>query len=353
MRAVAPSIKSDDSGDQVADLQAALVFLLERDVSLYFAPQNTPAVAELKAARDPLLVEASATRFDKPTRALALAFKQRQGLSPQLEGVVDKTTADVLNDRLRQYGALDGDKPIAVKGRVLRQGTNEPQSGVRVRPFAYDAAGELALGESDTDSSGNCRVDFSALLIRVRPDDSAVHNGLRVRAFRPYGTQSGFAQMPNTIEDLMMLDVVIEADDGYVVKGRITDTLGRPSSGLKVLAYDRDYQRESILGQATTDEAGHYRITFPASQHRKTPEALGDPELFVCGFDAQGLMLAQTRTMPNVWPSTELLAEGSNDSPRGHSGAGQTRQQAHRPRKTQQPWWNSLSSFIGGNSSAR
>lgn len=312
MRAVAPTIKPDDSGDQVANLQAALLFLLERDVTLFFDPQKTRTVDELKAITEALLDEASAKLFDKTTRALTLAFQQRQGLLPQPNGAVDKTTADALNDRLREYGVLDGDKAIAVKGRVLRQGTNEPQSGVRVRAFAFDAAGELALGESETDSSGSYRVDFSASLIRVLPDDSTVHKGLRVRAFRPDGTQSGFAQIPDPIEDLMVLDVVIDAD-GYVVTGCVTDTLGGPRPGIKVLAYDRDYQRESVMGQTTTDEAGHYRITFPASLHRKTEQERGGPELFVRAFDAQGLLLAQSRTVPNAGPSTELNLAASDE----------------------------------------
>jgi hypothetical protein len=135
MHAIAPTIKPDDSGDQVANLQAALLFLLDRDVTLLFDPLNTLTADELKAIREALLVEASAKLFDKTTRALTFAFQQRQGLSPQLKGVVDQTTAEALNDHLRELGALDGDRTIAVKGHVLRQGTNGPTSDVRLRGF--------------------------------------------------------------------------------------------------------------------------------------------------------------------------------------------------------------------------
>lgn len=139
MHAIAPTIKPDDSGNQVANLQAALLFLLDRDVNLFFDPQKTPTADELKAITEALLVEAAAKLFDKTTRALTLAFQQWQGLPPQLKGVVDQTTADALNDRLRELGALDGDNTIAVKGHVLRQAPTSlaRTCGCKVLPLLF------------------------------------------------------------------------------------------------------------------------------------------------------------------------------------------------------------------------
>ena len=117
--AIAPTLYPDDSGDRVANLQSAFEFLLESDVNLFFAPEGLPSVDELKAIWQALRVEASAGVFDKTTRALTYAFQQRQGLSPQSRGVVDRVTAEALNARLRQLGALgDETSDHLVKGRI-------------------------------------------------------------------------------------------------------------------------------------------------------------------------------------------------------------------------------------------
>jgi hypothetical protein len=109
--------------------------------------------------------------------------------------------------------------------------------------------------------------------------------------------------------------VLAEADRlaAYEVFGLVLDTAGRRLPDVDVRAFDRDYQRESVLGQASTDKSGRYRITFPATLHRKTNHEIGGPELFVRAFNAQGLMLGQSRTVPNAGPSTELNLTASDD----------------------------------------
>lgn len=268
MHAIAPTIKPDDSGDQVANLQAALLFLLDSDVNLFFDPQKTPTPDELKGIREALLVEASIKLFDKTTRALTLAFQQRQGLSPRDPGVVDQITADALNDRFRQLGALDGDRTLAVKGYVLRAGIAEPQPGVQVRAFAFDATGETDLGASQTNNDGIYRVEFLASLVQAVPDGTATDKTIVVRAYRADGSVMGSAQWAGGVEAVMVLDVVVELDE-FVVRGRVTDTQGRPQGGLKVVAFDRDLRRHQRLNDASTDLEGAYSISYRLESFRR------------------------------------------------------------------------------------
>ena len=51
-----------------------------------------------------------------------------------------------------------------------------------------------------------------------------------------------------------------------VVKGRITQPDGIPLAELTVRAFDRDLRQESLLGEATTDQDGHYAITYTADK---------------------------------------------------------------------------------------
>jgi hypothetical protein len=161
MYAIAPPLKPDDSGDQVANLQAALLFLLDRDVTLFFDPQQTPTVDELKLAKEALLVEASKKLFDTTTRAFTLAFQQRQGLSPQGAGFVDKITADALNALLKGYGALQDADAYVVEGRVVDE-RERALAGAEVSLFDEDVTGPQRLGEPQkTGADGRYRFTFT------------------------------------------------------------------------------------------------------------------------------------------------------------------------------------------------
>lgn len=62
--------------------------------------------------------------------------------------------------------------------------------------------------------------------------------------------------------------VVFELED-FVVKGRVTDTRGRPRSGLKVVAFDRDLRRHQRLNDAPTNAEGFYEIRYRLEDFRR------------------------------------------------------------------------------------
>ncbi|MEO8023312.1 neuraminidase-like domain-containing protein [Polaromonas sp.] len=106
-------------------------------------------------------------------------------------------------------------------------------------------------------------------------------------------------------ELLQTLGIQFNAND-HEVFGVVMDSLGRRLPGLVIRAFDRDYQRESVLGQGITDGSGTYRIAFPASLYRKTAAERGGPDLVVRAFDDQDLLLAQSAMVPNASVRTEL-----------------------------------------------
>ncbi len=262
-------MKPDDSGESVANLQAALVFLFDRDVTLFVDPQKMPTADQLKAIREALISEASIRRFDKATRAMTLAFQQRQGLPQHIPGVVDQITADALNDRLRQTGALDEESTLAVKGRVFRAGADEPQPAVRVRAFATHSTGETTLGEAESNADGIYRIDFPSSLVRGA--------SVVVRAYRPDGSEMGSARWTATLESVMAMDIVV-AQGEFIVRGRVIDGQGRAHGGLVVIAYDRDMRRWQELGRALTTEDGVFEIEYSYESFRQA-EGKVQPEL--------------------------------------------------------------------------
>lgn len=92
----------------------------------------------------------------------------------------------------------------------------------------------------------------------------------------------------------------------YEVFGLVIDASGRRIASVNIHAFDRDVQRESVLGRAVTDGAGAYRIVFPASLYRMTEAERGGPDLLVRAFDAMGLLLAQSALVPGAGARTEL-----------------------------------------------
>lgn len=83
----------------------------------------------------------------------------------------------------------------------------------------------------------------------------------------------------------------VPQDEGeYVVTGRVLDPetgVGLP--GLRVVAIDRDVSRHDLLGQAITDEAGRYRISYTAEAFAERGENLAEIEVGVVGADGEPL----------------------------------------------------------------
>ena len=156
--------------------------------------------------------------------------------------------------------------------------------------------------------------DLKALAEKLRAEQSAQVFGEATRQLLVYfQVQQGLGDhLRGVVEEptakalnelLGQHGVVFEPVD-YLVKGRVTDTQGRPRSGLKVVAYDRDLRRHQRLGDASTDAEGRYAIGYQIEDFRRAEgQASSSADLFVVVLPDDGLEpLATSEVRLNAKP---------------------------------------------------
>src|SRR6185369_5457327 len=67
-----------------------------------------------------------------------------------------------------------------------------------------------------------------------------------------------------------------QGSGGFVVRGHVTSTAGRPVIGVTVRAFDRDLRSEQALGEARTGAHGEYRITYTKDRFSRAEKASAD-----------------------------------------------------------------------------
>jgi len=72
--------------------------------------------------------------------------------------------------------------------------------------------------------------------------------------------------------------------EGFVVTGLVHHDDGRPFAGV-VRAFDKDMRTEEFLGEATTDEAGHYEIRYTLESFRRAEKRRADLRVAVTNSD--------------------------------------------------------------------
>ena len=211
MYAIAPPLTPNDSGDQVANLQAALLFLLKQDAYKSFDPPRNPRANELKALTEDLRTEQASQSFGPATQQLLVYLQLQEGLGAFLDGRVEETTAQRLNEWLVQLGVFY--RVQCRVGEVLVV-QFELQSGL---------VDEGIVDEKTADA-------LNALL----------------KKFGAFGTGTDFD-----------------------VRGTVKDTHKRPQGGLVVIAFDRDLRRWQELGRTETDPEGKFEIPYRYESFRE------------------------------------------------------------------------------------
>ncbi len=92
----------------------------------------------------------------------------------------------------------------------------------------------------------------------------------------------------------------------WCVRGRITHPGGAPATRLQVRAFDRDVSGEDLLGEATTDDDGHYSISYAESRFRRSASERGGPEIFIRVVDVSGQHRAVSKVHDNAPQTLEL-----------------------------------------------
>ncbi len=206
MDPIVPMLKAGDTGPLVVNLQDALLTLLEREIIRPLIAPDRPTMEELQKLSAAVKGEREQLLFGQFTQELIRYFQVQQGLSDNLRGVVEDTTAARLNEWLKKIGALDASPSFSVSGVVIHS-DETPAAGLLIRAVDRDLRTEQALGEeAQTDANGVYRI--------VYPFDESVaaEQGtadIMVRAFDPDGTKLAesdvrFNAGPNEVINLMV-----------------------------------------------------------------------------------------------------------------------------------------------------
>ncbi|TXH36055.1 MAG: hypothetical protein E6Q92_11570 [Burkholderiaceae bacterium] len=78
------------------------------------------------------------------------------------------------------------------------------------------------------------------------------------------------------------------------VQGSVTLTDGTPVPNLRVVAIDRDFRAEQVLGEARTDDQGRYRIAYCAADAVRAEKGSADVGIRVFAPDGKTLLRAPT-----------------------------------------------------------
>jgi hypothetical protein len=153
MLAIAPTIKPDDSGPQVANLHEALRFLIEKDAFASIDP------SELERLKEQLRSEEPSGFYKGAAVTLVQQLQVQAGLGDGLAGVVEESTADILNRLLKKFGAFDTGTDFVVRGTV-KDARQSPQAGLVVIAFDRDLRRWQELGRTETDPEGKFAIPY-------------------------------------------------------------------------------------------------------------------------------------------------------------------------------------------------
>jgi hypothetical protein len=334
LREIQPTLAPGDQGPEVANLKAALLFLLAQGYFLSSDPpepytpppaqgpdlQPTPAKLQQLADTlrrsvqwDPTLPPVALPRqaYDDATQALVAFFQAQENLSDPV-GFVADATAKRLNAWLRQRGAFEEAKR-RLQGLVRQRGSGTPLAGVLVRALLSIGNDSHLLGESRSSADGIYAIDLDAatLSAKVPPGEPIP---LLVQALDTAGMVVAEARVELPADqEILQLDLLVETGESepWLVRGRVSDQhdLGVPA--LKVIAFDRDLRSETALGEPVlTNAEGMYAIRYnPASTlaGEANPSA---PDLVVRVYQADDNQdaqpLAQSGILFNAGPIADI-----------------------------------------------
>ncbi len=155
MKPVISPLKSGDHGADVANLQGALLLLIDKGII-----QLTPA--EAQSFKNLLSQEQQAQTYNGGTVKAVVIFQQQHHL--QSTGAVDAPTADTLNQILKDLAP-----PYRVEGRVFSR-SRAGVGGLRVQIVDKNVGADVRLTEVSTADDGSHRSAFPYSGSKQKPD---------------------------------------------------------------------------------------------------------------------------------------------------------------------------------------
>jgi hypothetical protein len=151
VQAIQATIQEDNTGSQVANLNAALKFLIDKDAFSFIGP------SELNSLKDQLRSEEPSGFYKGAAVKLVVQFKVQSGLGD--EGIVDEKTADALNALLKKFGAFGSGTDFVVPGKV-KDARKRPQAGLVDIAFDRDLRRWQEQGRTETDPEGKFEIRY-------------------------------------------------------------------------------------------------------------------------------------------------------------------------------------------------
>lgn len=247
-------LKSQMKSPEVGDLQDALQQCIDRGIILR---DDEGVRLELSAA---LQRERETQTYGKATLKLVGIFQEARRLD--VNGAVDKPTADSLNVLLNEWGLLDrtdAPKSHVVSGQVLRE-DRLPLQGLRVRAFHESELGDIRLGEDTTEVEGRYTIRYELL-----PGVDVIN--LRVSAISEDGKSLQSSKVIRNAKPLEIIDLAIpiarKPAVQHRIEGRILLQHGLPAEQLKLRLYRLDFgSKATLLDETTTLAGGQYAFTY-------------------------------------------------------------------------------------------
>ena len=151
MYTITATIQEDDTGPQVANLYAALKFLIDKDAFPFIN------LSEVNPLKDRLRSEEPSGFYKGAAVKLVLQFKLQSGLGD--EDIVDEKTADALNALLKKFGALGAGTDFVVRGTV-KDTHKRPKGGLVVIAYDRDLRRWQEQGRTETDPEGKYEIPY-------------------------------------------------------------------------------------------------------------------------------------------------------------------------------------------------
>ena len=269
MNQIIPPIRSQDQGPAVANLQEALLFIIEKR-------QLTPGNLTLAQWQQNTAPETAVQSFGPNTRRLFAGVLT--ALSLPNADFVNEPTAARLNHILETLGAFLPSPPPS-DGFPLTLGARGPNVA-NLQKNLQQLGYSISVRESAAESFGDTTL-------------RAVGTFLESRGLEPNGeidqalaAQIRTAASVNRNEPQVVLGVVRQSDSAAVERA-------------VVRAFDADFRSEELLGEDITDSEGRYSIAYSAEQFARIEKLTAD--LRVRAFDAAGQqLLAESPIMFNA-----------------------------------------------------
>jgi peptidoglycan hydrolase-like protein with peptidoglycan-binding domain len=265
-------LKPDDHGPDVANLQGALLLLIDKG-------RIQLSAAEAQTFKNRLSQEQQGQAYQGST-AKAVALFQQQQQQQQSTGTVDALTADALNQNLKDLGALDAAVDVAVDGwtEVVKT-LNEQRHALSAINLGTDHLTSIdqkigTLGKAvslSLNMRGDAVKNLHEQLMKVGvalPASETTDGILGV------GTRDALLQLQakydlartGVFDDATRNALAIAAgnvDQPRRVEGRVFLDNGLPAAKIKLRIVNKGFGEDaSVLGDIETDERGFYALPY-------------------------------------------------------------------------------------------